>query len=305
MISFVAGNLFESPAQTLVNTVNTVGVMGKGIARQFKAIYPNMFRAYQRLCEDGDFQIGSLFLWRTPNKFVLNFPTKRDWRHPSRPEYIEAGLKKFLEMYSEAGITSVAFPPLGCGNGELDFSTVVRPLMERYLSDLPIPVYIYAPLDDRKVQPEHRSIDEIRKWLRTEPRALPFDEMWHDLREAVERQSEFRTLRGDTQFKVEILDEDGRLRVRTNTTTRLFKKTELQELWQELRDHGVVTKRGLAERERDLSYLMPVLRALPYIDVVELAESYDKLTFNPTWALQLVPSRHEGTPPQRELALNA
>jgi O-acetyl-ADP-ribose deacetylase (regulator of RNase III) len=304
MLSYVAGNLFESPAQTLVNTVNTGGVMGKGLALEFKRIYPKMFEAYQRLCETREFRIGSLFLWRTPNKLVLNFPTKADWRKPSRPEYIEAGLAKFVEMYAASGITSVAFPPLGCGNGELDFGTQVRPLMEKYLADLPIPVFIYAPLEDRKA-PEHRDVEAIRKWLRTEPKALPFSEMWRDLIEVVERQREFQTLRGDTNFEVEYVQDEDRLRVRTGSTTRAFKREEIQELWQELRDHGIVTKRGLAERERDLSYLMPVLLALPYIDAIELADSYDKLNFNSSWALQLVPVSESGTAKQRELALNS
>src|SRR5688572_9683963 len=83
MISYISGNLFESPAQTLVNTVNTVGVMGKGIALQFRELYPRMFEEYQRLCESGQFKIGSLFLWRTSNKLILNFPTKSSWRRPS------------------------------------------------------------------------------------------------------------------------------------------------------------------------------------------------------------------------------
>src|SRR5688500_3804660 len=98
MISYVYGNLFESPAQTLVNTVNTVGVMGQGIALQFKQIYPKMFRAYQQLCEAGEFDIGRLFLHRTPNKLIVNFPTKKHWRQPSKPEYIEAGLLRFAEI---------------------------------------------------------------------------------------------------------------------------------------------------------------------------------------------------------------
>ena len=194
MISYVSGNLFESPAQTLVNTVNTVGVMGKGIAFQFKQIYPKMFETYQRLCASGDLDIGRLFLFRTPNKLVLNFPTKREWRKPSRPEYIEAGLRRFVEVYSKAGITSIAFPPLGCGNGELDFDTIVRPLMEKHLSDLPIPVYLYPPRKAREL-PEHRKPDQVKEWLRSEPRWLPFAEMWQDLQEVLAKQQEFRTLK--------------------------------------------------------------------------------------------------------------
>ena len=91
MITYVTGNLFESPAQVLVNTVNTVGVVGKGIAKEFKIIYPMMFKRYQELCESGDFEIGKLWLWKSANKWVLNFPTKKHWRNPSHLSYIING----------------------------------------------------------------------------------------------------------------------------------------------------------------------------------------------------------------------
>src|SRR3989338_6015525 len=133
MITHVKGSLFESPAKVLVNTVNVVGVMGKGIAKIFKEIYPDMFVKYQQLCENKQFKIGKLWLYKTDHKWILNFPTKDHWRQPSKPEYIEEGLKKFASSYSVMGITSIAFPCLGCGNGELDWETVVQPLMMRYL----------------------------------------------------------------------------------------------------------------------------------------------------------------------------
>ena len=121
MIVYVSGNIFESPAQVIVNTVNTVGVMGKGIAKEFKRIYPDMFDKYRELCENQELNIGQLWLYKTSNKLILNFPTKKHWRSPSRTEYIEEGLKKFQEIYTKWGIHSIAFPPLGCGNGELNF----------------------------------------------------------------------------------------------------------------------------------------------------------------------------------------
>src|SRR5688572_26562315 len=99
MLTFVRGNLFESPAKVLVNTVNTVGVMGKGIALSFKQIYPEMFQRYVQLCESGQLDIGKLWLYKTPHKWILNFPTKKNWRAPSRLEYLEAGLRKFVATY--------------------------------------------------------------------------------------------------------------------------------------------------------------------------------------------------------------
>ena len=189
MLTYVAGSLFESPAHTLVNTVNTEGVMGKGIAKRFKTIYPEMFEEYQRLCERGQFTIGQLWLYKTLNKWVLNFPTKTTWRKPSQVEYIEHGLKTFAATYSDRGITSVAFPLLGCGNGELDWETQVQPLIEEYLADLPIQIYIHTYQTDpsekpehRTEKPEHRKIREINRWLRSEPDSLPFAEVWQDLK---------------------------------------------------------------------------------------------------------------------------
>jgi O-acetyl-ADP-ribose deacetylase (regulator of RNase III) len=149
MINYVDSNLFQSPAKVLVNAVNTVGVMGKGIALRFKQTYPDMFKAYQRLCESDQFDIGQLWLYKTPDKWILNFPTKKHWRQKSRAEYIDMGLQKFVSTYNEQGITSISFPLLGCGAGGLDWQTQVQPLMEKYLRDLPITIYIhlYKPND--------------------------------------------------------------------------------------------------------------------------------------------------------------
>jgi O-acetyl-ADP-ribose deacetylase (regulator of RNase III) len=143
MIIYINGDLFDSPAQVLVNTVNTVGVMGKGIAREFKRQYPKMFIKYQQYCKSGQLTVGKLWIYKTEEKWILNFPTKTTWREPSRLEYIEAGLKTFVREYVRQGITSVAFPTLGCGNGELEWETQVKPLMESYLSQLPMDVFIY------------------------------------------------------------------------------------------------------------------------------------------------------------------
>jgi hypothetical protein len=165
-----------------------------------------------------------------------------------------------------------------------------------------VPVYIYAPLRTNKV-PEHRTQVEIKEWLRSEPQWLPFHEMWRDLQEVLTKRKKFNTLRGNSQFTAEFLNDQQKVRIRTATTSRVFRRNEIQELWQELRDHQVLTKRTLAERERELSYLMPILRALPYVDTVEIADSYNKLEFNPTWALQLVPYSRSQSPVQHELAV--
>jgi len=144
MVTYMEGDLFASPAQTLVNPVNTVGVMGKGLAWQFKQRYPAMFQAYRTACSTHHMAIGQLQLYRTDTKFILNFPTKRHWRQPSTLTNIEAGLQTFVAIYADEGITSIAFPALGCGLGQLNWNQV-QPLMEQYLQPLPIPVFIYTP----------------------------------------------------------------------------------------------------------------------------------------------------------------
>lgn len=144
MIHYMNGDIFRSEMQVLVNPVNTVGVMGKGLALQFKVRYPAMFEAYQTLCKQGNFEIGQLHLFRADTKWILNFPTKQHWRNPSKLDYIESGLKHFIEIYHDEAIESIALPKLGAGLGGLDWETQVKPLMEHYLSDLPIEIEIYV-----------------------------------------------------------------------------------------------------------------------------------------------------------------
>ena len=143
MIAYIQGDIFESSAQVLVNAVNTVGVMGAGIALSFKNRYPAMFNEYRSLCNKKLLVPGRLYLWRGADKQVLLFPTKEHWRNPSKLEYIELGLKEFRRTWKQLGITSIALPKLGCGYGGLDWEKV-KLLMEKYLSDLPIDIYIYV-----------------------------------------------------------------------------------------------------------------------------------------------------------------
>lgn len=180
MIEYVEGNIFNSPAQVIVNPVNTVGVMGKGIALEFKNRYPIMFEKYKTACEKHMLTIGKLMLVSAPDHLLLLFPTKESWRYPSKLSYIELGLKRFCDYYAQRGITSIAFPKLGCGNGELDWEEV-KPLMERYLKDLPIDVYIY--LDKGKLgEPEHIHPKEMQEWLRKNARDLSFFGVADDIR---------------------------------------------------------------------------------------------------------------------------
>ena len=137
-----SGNIFDSKAQTLVNTVNCMGVMGKGLALQFKKKYPDMFVAYERLCKDRLLDIGKLWLYKTDHRWILNFPTKYDWRFPSNEYYLEQGLEKFLDTYKQRGIESIAFPLLGASNGGIEPEASLQ-IMSKYLQRCEIPVTIY------------------------------------------------------------------------------------------------------------------------------------------------------------------
>jgi O-acetyl-ADP-ribose deacetylase (regulator of RNase III)/uncharacterized protein YwgA len=145
MINILVGDLFESQCQTLVNTVNTVGIMGKGIALKFKKRFPDMFEDYVKRCAEGKVRLGEPYLYKrlTP-PWILNFPTKEHWRSVSNLSDIVRGLKYFEEHYKEWGITSIALPPLGCGYGQLEWK-IVGPTLYRHVKRLDIPVNLYAP----------------------------------------------------------------------------------------------------------------------------------------------------------------
>lgn len=139
------GDILKSKMSVLVNTVNCVGVMGKGIALDFKKTYPNMFFEYSKMCKDKKIQPGHIYPYYIDGKIsILNFSTKDHWRNPSKISYIKSGLEQFVNEYKSLGIKSIAFPPLGCGNGGLHWD-YVGPLMYSYLSKLDIDVEIYAP----------------------------------------------------------------------------------------------------------------------------------------------------------------
>lgn len=143
-VRIVTGDLLKSRQQTLVNTVNTVGVMGKGIALAFKRRYPDMFDDYVQRCGRGDVLLGRPYVFEEPDHLIVNFPTKGHWRAVSKLADIVAGLEHLERHYKQWGIASIAVPPLGCGNGQLEWE-VVGPTLVRHLSRLDIPVDLYAP----------------------------------------------------------------------------------------------------------------------------------------------------------------
>lgn len=149
MITYTTGNIIQADTEALVNTVNTVGVMGKGIALAFKKAFPNNYKLYKQVCEDKEFKIGGLFITKTSQltpKYIINFPTKKHWKGRSKIEFIEIGMQQLVKEINAKGIKSIAIPPLGCGNGGLKWEEV-KPLILRELEAVKneLEVIIYEP----------------------------------------------------------------------------------------------------------------------------------------------------------------
>lgn len=153
MIEYAKGDLLASNAQALVNTVNTVGVMGKGIARHFKQMFPHNFAVYAKACKAHKVVPGKMLVVEdtsltTGDRIIINFPTKVHWRQPSQYEYIESGLVDLVRVIGEYAITSVAIPPLGCGNGGLDWNIVKRMIEGALLGLEDVSVVVYEPSEE-------------------------------------------------------------------------------------------------------------------------------------------------------------
>jgi O-acetyl-ADP-ribose deacetylase (regulator of RNase III) len=149
MIGYTQGNLLEADVEALVNTVNTVGVMGKGIALMFKETFPENFKKYEVACKHKEVRVGHMLVTERHDlvgpKWIINFPTKKHWRHPSKLEWIAEGLQDLRRIIVEKGIRSIALPPLGSGNGGLDWAEV-RPLIEQELGSLSdVKIVVFEP----------------------------------------------------------------------------------------------------------------------------------------------------------------
>lgn len=152
MKTFKKGELLNSDVEALVNTVNTEGVMGKGIALEFKEAFPKNYELYREACKLGKLETGKMFIYETGNltypHFIINFPTKKHWRNPSKLEYIKSGLKDLENIIKKYKIKSIAIPPLGCGNGKLNWRDV-KPLIESSIDKFPeLNAIIFEPSDE-------------------------------------------------------------------------------------------------------------------------------------------------------------
>jgi Predicted phosphatase homologous to the C-terminal domain of histone macroH2A1 len=171
MIEEGKGNLLEADVEALVNTVNTVGVMGKGVALQFKIAYPQMFKEYQKACKKGQVQIGKMYIYQNNAiknpKFIINFPTKQHWREPSDMFFVREGLKALIDVVKTNKIKSIALPPLGCGMGGLNWIEVL-PTIQQAFKELPdVRVLVFPPtISEAPTQIVPKTICPAMNWDR-------------------------------------------------------------------------------------------------------------------------------------------
>lgn len=294
MLMYIQQDIFKSPAQVIVNTVNTVGVMGKGIAKRYKEIYPDMYKQYQKFCEQHLLDIGKLWIYKSDTKWILNFPTKKHWRQPSKIEYVEQGLKKFVETYEEKGITSVSFPQLGCGNGGLDWEKEVRPLMEKYLKDLPIDVFVHI-YSDKTAGVEHMNVQETKKWLQSSPSNLSAEQVWDDLVDAVEADNQL--VINDEKWEITSKNTASKagfsydpesepyLLMANEEKKHIFYQADLFELWIKLRETKFIRDTDFPahfNRNEELRLVFNLLGKLDYIELAQVIDPNGKAIFGLT-----------------------
>jgi O-acetyl-ADP-ribose deacetylase (regulator of RNase III) len=159
-VKIISGNIFTSKCTTIVNTVNCVGIMGAGIALECRLRYPEMYEKYVEICANNELSIGKLWLYKADDRWILNFPTKKHWKLPSKKEYLHAGLRKFVDTYQAREISGIAFPLLGADKGGIDQAESLR-IMESYLCPLTINIEIYRY--DNQAPDDLYS--KIRDWL--------------------------------------------------------------------------------------------------------------------------------------------
>ena len=283
MLIYRRTSLLESSAQTLVNTVNCVGVMGKGLAEAFKQREQRMFEAYKRICEQRQLEPGKLWLWRGSTNWVLNFPTKVHWRNPSKLEWIEAGLEKFVAAYESQGITEISFPKLGCGNGGLEWGEV-RSVMEHYLGQLPIKVYIHDYTKDIGL-PEH--LEAIADAVRRSGTIAPsFEGLLQSLHQIVNMGGDqLVELDSQVPFRATMTGLDA-LEIETAGSRWQFGEEALRGVWLELQS-GVVTQDLAAWTARDAGrHMVSLFSLIPGIRPIEIQRRGADL---PELAIERVP----------------
>lgn len=256
MIRYVKGDIFNSPSKIIVNTVNTVGVMGKGVALEFKKRYPDMFERYQELCENQLLDVGKLYLWRESEKWVLLFPTKKHWRNPSKLEYIEMGLQKFADNWDKLGTNTIAFPRLGCGNGGLDWREV-KPLMEKYLSRIPMQILVYVD-NYNDIVPEHKDVTEMEKWLSGELGLSGYEAFKVKLDNLIQANETLQL--GEKNYKIK--NDNGMISI----DDMALEESQICDLWNWVRDAGVIMPEEMPYEYHGIAEVfLELMRKLEYV----------------------------------------
>ncbi|WP_057463169.1 macro domain-containing protein [Pseudovibrio sp. POLY-S9] len=268
MLKFHRTSILESSAQTVVNTVNTVGVMGKGLAAAYKKKYPEMFRKYKVICDANMLVAGSFWLWKGSDQWVLNFATKKHWRNPSKFDYIEAGLVEFREKYNELGIREIAFPRLGCGNGGLNWDEV-KPMMVHYLRNLPIDIYIHD-FEANIGKPEHHFVSHKCRF------AGSFDDFVEDIVLLLKRShGHLKPLYYSDELNLHVDSKKNVFR-ENGEQTLIADEEDLFRIWRTLKS-SVLTRDALPETPYDNALpIFSLLSYLPYIRPVRVSDLHGK-----------------------------
>ena len=257
-----------------------------------------MFREYQSLCERGLLQVGKLHLYKTPNKWILNFPTKRHWRQPSQVAFIRCGTGE-VRADASSDMASLASLSRSLAAATVSWTGTYRcgPQWRSFLDPLPISVFVHlADLQD-PFTPEHRNIAAIRKWLRSEPESLAFDEVWHELGEHLTEPQNFQTLNAPKCFSARLDREAMDIIISTSSTEYRITNEALIELWQLVRQSGFVSALNMPSGLSGVcDQLVTLLTRLPYVEPVTITDRYDSIGFHPL-GLRLQPRERAVQPP--------
>lgn len=283
MLITVETEIFQSPARVLMNPVNTAGVMSSGVSAEFKRFFPDAFSRYRSLCEAGQIEPGRLFLYPADFRTVLHLPIKRHWRTASTAEIIESGLQKLAAVWADQNIHTMAIPRFA--EGELDWDSVIRPMLEIYLGPLPIPVYLHH----QSMPDIRRSIKQLDQSLNQPPQHVAFDRVWKDMGRIIRRTYGQFTAEDNRAYTVAFQDGTrySRLVVTPDGETSTGIGTpSLAELWDMLQSARILLPSQFPSGlEAVASYLMPLFAKVDYVRIVRAAMG----DAAPSAALQLMP----------------
>lgn len=235
MLTLVHSDLLLSPARVLVNPVNTVGTMSGPLGENLRQIYPEMFAAYQRLCESDQLNIGQAMLYRTAHKWILNLPIKRHYRAAIRLDAVESALRRVASIYAEQLFTSISLPATELIDTP-DQQPQLLALLRSYFGTLPIMVYVHLPADPALPEARH-TLATLARWLHGTPQHVPFETFWRGVALLVRRYPQLTTLENRTPFSAQFHRDEAHprymsLRLTHHEQTTFIPQTLLRDLWQ-------------------------------------------------------------------------